>query len=638
MALQFTEYTTDSTGGTLQIKKCAWSPSLGMFCAVGTRGAGNVASVFTSTDGHTWTLRSVAEANQWVSVAWSPALAMFAAVSTGGTHRVNTSSDGINWSNQTAAAANAWQDICWDTTLALFVAVSNGGTNRVMTSANGTLWSSASAATAENWSSIATNGSGHLIAAAASASTTSIMTSSNGTAWSSSTIISTGWRARSLAYASDLSLFLGWGTRSTQHILRSADNGATWSDWTSQPIGWNNSDGNQLAWGHELGLAIGTAGSSTSKILTSTDGISWTLVDTDPTFSFAHDGSDAIGYSPSLKAFALFDPASHDDVILGISTVDSISPTTGNVKGGDSITLTSAGVNGGFTAGTRVFFYNPSLMGPFTPSIDYFASPGLPNAVECTNVVIANTSSLTCKTPIDYFPVNTVGVVAINNNNPSIPNITCYLPNGFVYQNPAIASLTPTSGVVSGGDAVTITGTNLFGFDDPFDDRTIVTFGGVAASSVVVVNSTTITCLTPPIEDSANPVDVTLSANHFNGIVGVGGIGENTYPDSTLAAAFTYNLTSGLDTVTVGPPASGPTFLYAVVNPPPAVVNAVSPAIGLTTGGTTITVLGTGFQVGAVVVFDGVPATGIVVSNSQVITCTTPAHTKGTVEVEVNNP
>ena len=56
---------------------------------------------------------------------------------------------------------------------------------------------------------------------------------------------------------------------------------------------------------------------------------------------------------------------------------------------------------------------------------------------------------------------------------------------------PFVNSVTPNSGAIAGGTAVTITGID-------FATGATVTFGGVAATNVVVVNSTTITATTPP--------------------------------------------------------------------------------------------------------------------------------------------
>ena len=67
---------------------------------------------------------------------------------------------------------------------------------------------------------------------------------------------------------------------------------------------------------------------------------------------------------------------------------------------------------------------------------------------------------------------------------------------------PTVSSVAPNSGSTAGGTAVTITGTN-------FAAGATVTFGGAAATNVVVVNSTTITATTPA--GSAGAVTVTVT-------------------------------------------------------------------------------------------------------------------------------
>jgi len=57
---------------------------------------------------------------------------------------------------------------------------------------------------------------------------------------------------------------------------------------------------------------------------------------------------------------------------------------------------------------------------------------------------------------------------------------------------PTISSVTPSSGTPSGGTAITIVGTNFV------SGASIVTIGGLPATSVVVVSSTMITAVTPP--------------------------------------------------------------------------------------------------------------------------------------------
>ena len=67
-------------------------------------------------------------------------------------------------------------------------------------------------------------------------------------------------------------------------------------------------------------------------------------------------------------------------------------------------------------------------------------------------------------------------------------------------------------------------------------------------------------------------------------------------------------------------------------------VTAVAPAQGAFTGGTAVTITGTGFVTGATVTFGGVAATGVAVASATSITATTPTEVQGAVVIEVTNP
>ena len=82
---------------------------------------------------------------------------------------------------------------------------------------------------------------------------------------------------------------------------------------------------------------------------------------------------------------------------------------------------------------------------------------------------------------------------------------------------PTVTSISPTSGTTAGGTSVTITGTN-------FISGATVTIGGSSCTSVVVVSSTSITCITP--SGTAGSQDVVVATG--------------VSPNATLAGGFTY--------------------------------------------------------------------------------------------------
>jgi acid phosphatase len=156
---------------------------------------------------------------------------------------------------------------------------------------------------------------------------------------------------------------------------------------------------------------------------------------------------------------------------------------------------------------------------------------------------------------------------------------------------PIISSLSPPSGPDTGGTSVTISGTG-------FAAGATVSFGGVAATNVNVLGSTTVTAITPAHAGGAVNVVVTNPGGQTG----------------TSVNGYTYAAT-----------------------PQPPTVGSVSPSSGPTTGGTSITITGTNFAAGASVTLGGTLASNVVVTNSTTITATTPAHAAGSVDVVVTN-
>ena len=234
-------------------------------------------------------------------------------------------------------------------------------------------------------------------------------------------------------------------------------------------------------------------------------------------------------------------------------TVTSVSPNSGTTTGGTAVTIT--GTN--FAAGATVTF----------------------GTTAATNVAVVSGTTITATTPAGSAGAVTV-TVTVSGQSGS-------LTNGFTYiAFPTVTSVSPSSGPVAGGTAVTITGTN-------FAAGAAVTFGTTSATNVVVVNNTTITATTPAGSAGTATVTVTNSG------------GQN----GSLASAFTY------------------------LNPP--TVTSITPNNGSTGGGTAVTITGTNFAAGATVTFGTTSATNVVVVNSTTITATTPAGSGSGVTVTV---
>jgi hypothetical protein len=154
---------------------------------------------------------------------------------------------------------------------------------------------------------------------------------------------------------------------------------------------------------------------------------------------------------------------------------------------------------------------------------------------------------------------------------------------------PTVTAILPAVGPPSGGTAVTITGSN-------FTTGATVALGGASATSVSVVNSTTITAVT-----------AARSAGTVNVVV--------TNPGSLVGT-----LTNG--------------FTYAI----PPTLSSITPATGTTAGGTKVKLTGTNFVTGAGVRFGGTAATNVVVQSATTLTATSPARAAGSVTVSIVNP
>ena len=170
---------------------------------------------------------------------------------------------------------------------------------------------------------------------------------------------------------------------------------------------------------------------------------------------------------------------------------------------------------------------------------------------------------------------------------------------------PVVTGVSPASGGTAGGSAVTITGTGLGG-------ATVVRFGG-APGTITADSATRITVTSPP---SASTAAITASS-------------------STQAAGTG----AGIVDVTVTTPGgtshrtAADHYAYSASQP---AVTGVSPPGGGTSGGTTVTITGTGLA-GATAVRFGATAAAITADSGTQITVTSPPGT-GRVDITVTTP
>ena len=232
---------------------------------------------------------------------------------------------------------------------------------------------------------------------------------------------------------------------------------------------------------------------------------------------------------------------------------------------------------------------------------------------------------------------------------------------------PTITGIAPNTGPAAGGTGVTITGTNLSGAG--------VTFGGAAATGVSAT-ATQITCTTPT--GSAGAADVVVTTAGGSATL-VGGFTYGAGPTINMinpqqgpasggtsvtinganlgsatsvlfganAATITANTAnqivctspagSGVVNVSVtttnGTDSVSSAFTYIAA----PVVQLCTPGTGPDTGGTSVTITGLNLTGATSVLFGGAAATNVVAGASS-ITCATPSHVAGTVDISVTTP
>jgi hypothetical protein len=207
-------------------------------------------------------------------------------------------------------------------------------------------------------------------------------------------------------------------------------------------------------------------------------------------------------------------PSSGD--ILHITQASPITNATITVTG-SPLTMTTNGSVGFFTVN------NTSLIVAATNITSNFTGTALDgNVTETGNTCASVAPQASCT--LTYTPGNTV----VPQTNFTIQGSNTNAVTGAIQIDAGVTltGVSPSSGAASGGTGVTLTGTGLTGAIG-------ITFGGIAATSVNVVNSTTVTAVTPAHAAVAVDVVITMpsgSATDSNGYSYLTTtIGQSTY-------------------------------------------------------------------------------------------------------------
>jgi hypothetical protein len=184
-----------------------------------------------------------------------------------------------------------------------------------------------------------------------------------------------------------------------------------------------------------------------------------------------------------------------------VPTVTAVTPASGPLAGGTTITVTGTG---------------------FVPGL---TTVKVGTATATTVVVNSARTSLTAKTPAGTAGAKSVSVTTSGG--------TATKASGFTYvAAPTVSAVSPAYGPLAGNTSITVTGTNLAG-------ATVKVGTGTATTVVVNSAGTSLTAKTPAGTAGAKTVTVTTAGG-----------------TATKASAFTYLAVPTIGTVT---PASGPT-------------------------------------------------------------------------------
>lgn len=326
--------------------------------------------------------------------------------------------------------------------------------------------------------------------------------------------------------------------------------------------------------------------------------------------------------------------------VIPPATITSVSPKTGSVNGGTSVTITGLYLTG--------------------------ASVVLFDGVPATSITVNSDTEIVVVTPVSVAGWTDISVTT--------PNGTAVLKNAFLYfiPPPTITDVTPLTGSIDGGTLITITGLNLLSTQS-------VNVGPNPATGVYVSSDTVVTALTPegsvstpipvtlttlyglsnndfeftyvvedPVVDSITPdtgsVDggdsISIHGDYFVDVtsVQIGGnnVGSMTVVNKYLITGTTPAGVEGTEDVSVTTThgATLPNSLFTYFVPPPDVFS-VSPNQGVEEGGTLITITGNNLTTASAVTIGGAAATSLTVVDDETVTVVTPAGTLGFASVLV---
>ena len=310
-------------------------------------------------------------------------------------------------------------------------------------------------------------------------------------------------------------------------------------------------------------------------------GITWSPSSDQSQVTFSPRGG-TLSPGQSVKVTISSIPCSHANFTFtgsgGSQPVTALWNCSPTIVVTPQVTVTSINpASGPNTGGTKVTITGTGFTG--ATGVSFGQTPA-------SNFNVVSDTQITATSPAGS---GTVDIIVTAPGGTSVTNAA----DQFTYTTPppTITAIKPNSGLNTGGSNVTIVGTGFTGASS-------ASFGQTAARSVSVISDTLATVISPP---GSGTVDITITTP----------AGTST---TSSADQFTYTT-------------------------PPPTVSSISPSGGYTTGGTSVTIKGTGFTGATSVSFGQTSASSFTVVSDTQITVTSPTvNSTGTVDVTVTTP
>ena len=330
------------------------------------------------------------------------------------------------------------------------------------------------------------------------------------------------------------------------------------------------------------------------------------------------------------------------DVVLPTQVI-SVSQSTGPVAGGTDVTITGTNLS----PATAVYFGSTpvtTFINDSDSQIEVDSPPGTPGTVDISVVTPFGTSPLT---PTDQFTYGSGAAPAVSSVSPSAGPLTggtmvSILGANFAGSTPPIVDFDGNQGTVlsystsqivavspsgtSGISDVHVTasgGTSIVSSEDQFTYVPTPTVTGLVTASGLPSGGTTVTINGTGLADATA---VTFGTNSATIVSDTDTQLIVLTPPSSLGIVDVTVTTPGGTSVT----SSADQFTYV----PPPIVSNISPAGGPVAGGTTVTIQGTGLANATAVNFGSIPATIVSDSDSEIV-ATSPPGAAGAVDVTV---